>query len=941
MDENVQQDHVQRDPHLVTQLTKLYRILQLEAQRRYDDKAVFGGLQRFLEVWQQDLNHAPSPEIQRIITALDGYAERKTEERQTRIDEALTAAKTLLGGEPPRSKPAPPRSNGKKPRSEGGQVMQTTMQSAISEPISEPSEVSSNVSSNVSSERPPSKSPSPQTASQSPSRPISRPTTAETQPASTPIEPSYPIHDTPLPEAPASLASLALETPLSEIDLFSKKDVQAFRRLGVKTVEDMLYHVPHRYDNYATHKKIIGLQPGQIETVVVEIVGARTFPIKRSKQVMGIEVQVGDDTGIMKVVFFGNKWMLRQFTTGRKIVLSGKVTLMQDVIQMKKPNWEPYQEDEMLNTGRIVPVHPLTKGLQDRNARKLIKKVIDRTTPTMADFLPDSVRERVNLLPLGTAILQIHFPQDQGMLHHARRRLGFDEFFCIQMGVLQRRLHWQAELGAAITISEEVHNDLLSHLPFRLTNAQERALQELFSDMKQSIPMARLLQGDVGSGKTVVAAAVLAQTVANGMQGALMAPTEILAEQHYQGLRSLLRKVRIPRRAQQGTSDTVDDGHQWKTEMDDADRTRLEEIKRLLGMTVEDDMEGEGIRVALLTGSLGKRDRRKVTEGVAKGEIDLVIGTHALITEDVYYHSLGLVCIDEQHRFGVEQRERLKQKGMNPHLLVMTATPIPRTLTLTIYGDLNTSILDELPPGRQQIRTRVVSKEQRPLVYKHIRQEVEKGRQIFVICPLVEESEKLDLPSAEEMHEYLQKEIFPSLQIGLIHGRILPREKDETMRAFHAGEYHILVATSVVEVGIDVPNATTIVIEGAERFGLSQLHQFRGRVGRGQHQSYCVLVSNHTTDETNQRLEAMEQSSNGFELAEIDLQLRGPGEFFGKRQSGTPDLKVARLADTHLLTCARQEAERVLQDDPSLGRPEHQRLKQHVHHFWEHAEGAS
>jgi ATP-dependent DNA helicase RecG len=443
-----------------------------------------------------------------------------------------------------------------------------------------------------------------------------------------------------------------------------------------------------------------------------------------------------------------------------------------------------------------------------------------------------------------------------------------------------------------------------------------------------------------------------------------MAPTEILAEQHYRGLRNVLSRVRVPRQQQQTTkaanavnldntdnavnldnldnlATTTETAGDWKKHLTKKQQARVEEMKQLLGMTPEDDMEGEGVRVALLTGGLGKKDRRLVLDAISKGEVDLIIGTHALITESVQYHSLGLVCVDEQHRFGVEQRERLKQKGFNPHMLVMTATPIPRTLTLTIYGELDTVILDEMPPGRQKILTRWIRRSERNKAFRHIRQEVERGRQAFVICPLVEESDKLDLPSAEEMHVFLQEEIFPDFAVGLIHGRLLPREKDAAMRTFAEGGYDVLVATAVVEVGIDVPNATTIMIDGAERFGLAQLHQFRGRVGRGEHQSYCILVSDQENEVTTQRLEAMETIHDGFELAEIDLKLRGPGEFFGKRQSGTPDLKIAKLADTRLLDTARMEAQELLQNDPQLEQPDHRLLREKMKQFWKQVEGAS
>ncbi|NJN66539.1 MAG: ATP-dependent DNA helicase RecG [Chloroflexaceae bacterium] len=751
----------------------------------------------------------------------------------------------------------------------------------------------------------------------------------------------FPPETAPDPASPASasLAPLPLDTPVSKLPGVGRNVALAFKRLGLHTAEHLLYHFPHRYDDYRSQKPIANLRPGDIETVTGTVCEVRTFPLKRQGS-YGIEVLLDDGSSTLKVTFFGSHWLIKQFPIGRKLVVSGKVKAFRGMIQMSSPDWEPYTEDELLHTGRLVPVHPLTKGLHERNARLVIKQVIDQAAPFLEDYLPQTIRDRVEVLPLSEAIAQIHFPDSQEMLTRARRRLGFDEFLLIQLGVVQRKMLWQSELSYPLRLFEAVHHDLLAQLPFTLTGAQQRALTEIFADIQRSVPMARLLQGDVGSGKTIVAAAALLQAIANGLQGALMAPTEILAEQHYRGLRQLLGKVRVPRTRKEADGDGPDAEPHFTEER----RKRLDEIKQLLGMTPEDDLGGEGVRVALLTGSLGKKNRRRVLEAIENGDVDLVVGTHALITEGVRYHDLGLVCVDEQHRFGVEQRERLKNKGFNPHMLVMTATPIPRTLTMTIYGDLDTSVLNELPPGRQAIRTVWIRRSERTKAYRHLRKEIEKGRQAFVICPLVEESEKVDLPSAEEMHANLQNDIFPDLRIGLIHGRMLPREKDETMRAFGAHQFDLLVATAVVEVGIDVPNATTMMIDGAERFGLAQLHQFRGRVGRGQHQSYCILVSDIENEVTTQRLEAMETIHDGFELAEIDLKLRGPGEFFGRRQSGTPDLKVAQLTDTRLIHTARLEAQKILTEDPQLERPDHALLRkkvQEVQERWKEVGGAS
>jgi ATP-dependent DNA helicase RecG len=723
----------------------------------------------------------------------------------------------------------------------------------------------------------------------------------------------------PAPAKPA--APLTLDSPIDMVPGIGKQNANSFRRLGVRNVRDLLYHFPHRYDDFTSHKTIADLQVGAVETVVAEVSDVRTFGMRSGGS--GIEVLVSDDSGTLKVVFFRQPWLAKQLQVGTRIVLSGKVDSYLGLRQMTGPDWQPHTDDELVHVGRLVPVHPLTKGLVERSARTLIKQVVDRAAPLLEDHLPAAVRERAGLMELPHAIAQIHFPDTKDHLERARRRLAFDEFLFIQLGVLQRKVLWQAERGYAMAFHSSVHEEFLSHLPFDMTGAQVRAIEEITHDMRRPVPMARLLQGDVGSGKTAVAAAAAIQAIANGFQAAIMAPTEILAEQHYRGLKALLSKVRVPREEEAAESAADPEQHE-----------RIAEIKRLLGMSFEDELDGQGARVALLTGSLGAKARRKVLEGIAQGDVDLVVGTHALITETVQYARLGLVIVDEQHRFGVEQRQRLKDKGFNPHMLVMTATPIPRTLTLTIYGDLDTSVLDELPPGRQEIRTKWIASVERDKAYKHMRREIARGRQAFVICPLVEESEKVDLPSAEEMYAKLSADIFPDLRVALIHGKMLPREKDAAMVAFRNHEFDILVATAVIEVGIDVPNATTILIEGADRFGLAQLHQFRGRVGRGIHQSYCILVSDRENEVTKQRLEAMEQTRDGFKLAEIDLQLRGPGEFFGTRQSGTPDLKVAQLADTRLLHAANLEAQRILADDPQLGKPEHAALKGHVDAFW-------
>ena len=487
------------------------------------------------------------------------------------------------------------------------------------------------------------------------------------------------------------------------------------------------------------------------------------------------------------------------------------------------------------------------------------------------------------MVDLATAIYQIHFPENEESLRRAQRRLAFDEIFVIQLGMMLRKQEWQeSQPGNSFKVDRDVLNGYLSSLPFALTGAQERAMGEILADMGSGRPMVRLLQGDVGSGKTVVAASAMVVARDNGFQSALMAPTEILAEQHYRTISKLM----------------------------------------------------PSFRVGLLTGSAKKVEKDAIREAVSRGEIDVVIGTHAVIQEQVTFHRLGLVIIDEQHRFGVEQRLALHQKGYNPHLLVMTATPIPRTLALTLYGDLDVSVIDELPPGRQEVKTYLIGSEHRQRAYEFVRKQVASGRQAFVICPLVEESEKIEAKAAIAEYERLSRHVFPDLKLGLLHGKMRPKDKEAAMADFRDRRLDILVSTAVVEVGIDVPNATVMLVEGADRFGLSQIHQFRGRVGRGAERSYCLLVAESPSAEAEERLQIVTRVHSGLLLAEEDLRLRGPGEFLGTRQSGLLDLKVARLTDVVVFREAREAVEELLESDRHLQLPEHRALVQKVANFW-------
>jgi len=670
-----------------------------------------------------------------------------------------------------------------------------------------------------------------------------------------------------------------------------------FENLNVRTVRDLLYLFPHRHNDYANLRRISELEPGADATVRARVWSAQETQLGRR---LGSEATVGDESGMMRVVWFNQPFVARQLRTNDEIVLSGRAGLYHGRPIFENPEWEPWgRGEELTHTGRLVPVYPLTAGLSGRTVRRLVRQALDEYLDLLAEPLPDALRGRLRVMDLRGAVRAAHYPEDQDEIVAARRRLALDELLPLQLSVLLRRRRWQ-QPGASepLVLRPDALDGFLAALPFALTVAQRRALDQLLGDLARDVPMSRLLQGDVGSGKTVVAACGLVAAVANGHQAVMMAPTEILAEQHFRTLAALFG------------ADGGDGAVLAQAEPAYLDRP---------------------LRIARLTGSVKAKDRAEVYARIESGEVDIAVGTHALIQEGVTFARLGFVIVDEQHRFGVMQRAALRDKSArSAHLLVMTATPIPRSLYLTLYGDLDVSVIDELPPGRQPIVTRWWPPERRDDAYDFLREQVEGGRQAFVICPLVEESESLQSKAAVQEFERLRADVYPDLELELVHGRLSGREKDAAMRRFRDGEARILVSTAVVEVGIDVPNATVMLIEGADRFGLAQLHQFRGRVGRGADQSYCLLLAESPSPEAQQRLRLMQETTDGFRLAEADLQMRGPGEFFGTRQSGLPDFRVASLLDTRLIELARTEAARLLEDDPELARPEHAALARDV-----------
>ncbi len=691
-----------------------------------------------------------------------------------------------------------------------------------------------------------------------------------------------------------------LDLPVTAVKGISTALAGKFGKMGVKTVRDLLYFFPHRHLDYSRLKSISQLVVGEEQTIIASVWQAQeTRPGGRRST----EAIVGDETGNIRVVWFNQPYLAKKLTTNSRIILSGRVSLFKGRHVFQSPEWEMVESQDYVHTGRLVPVYSLTQGLRPRQVRKLMKGFVDLWAWQVEDFMPRELIKRLDFLELPQAISQAHYPDDENTKDRARRRLAFDELFILQLGVMEKKREWkESRPGTSFNVPHELLNTFTESLSFKLTSAQEKTLAEILADLEKSEPMSRLLQGEVGSGKTVVATAALLVAAANDHQGAFMAPTEILAEQHFATICELLSRV-------------------GREEGEEYLRTYTGILPRPL-------------RVVLLIGDIRQSGKRQLQKAIASGEVDIIIGTHALLQKGVEFPRLGLVIVDEQHRFGVEQRSALRGKGFSPHMLVMTATPIPRTLALTLYGDLDLSVIDELPPGRQTVKTKWLQPGQMASACAFIRKQVAEGHQAFIICPLIEESEAIAAQAAVVEYERLSQEVFTDLRLGLLHGRLSGEEKDSVMESFRNRELDILVSTPVIEVGVDVPNATVMMVESADRFGLSQLHQFRGRVGRGQAQSYCMLIAENPSELGRERLDIIENTQDGFKLAEEDLKLRGPGEFFGTRQSGLPDLRMARLSDKALLELARKEAIALFEKDPDMVQEEHHLLAREVARVW-------
>ncbi len=822
------------------------KILAQELRSGCADRTVYGGLELFLSNWATsvsslDTSYPTWPEAKHVLGLLRGYGHRSMDERKESAEGALELIAEVLDRVVTLGQAQDRRQGARVDRvaDSGSRAEGERHESAL--------------------------------APRSPVR------------AAQQVAPAHPR-----PTRLAQPATLQLEDPVLALKGVGKQRASLLAKLGITRLRDLLLHFPRDYRDYRTTRQIAELMYGETASVVGTVEDVQVTPGLR--KLFRTTVKVRDESGRIAATWFRRGYAGLHLAPNSRIALAGTATGLGGMLSFESPDWEAADRTP-LHTRRLVPVYPLTEGISDYWLREVMAEVVPAYAPRLVEHLPRWLLEQYGLLGLSESVVRIHFPRNQEELDAAKRRLAFDEIFLVQLSALKSRAEWQVGAQAGkVRLDEKTIERFLSCQPFSLTGAQRRVIAEIENDLGESRPMTRLLQGEVGSGKTIVAAVALLSCVIGGYQAALMAPTEILAEQHGRTLEA-----------------TFGRSERFLTEL-----------------------LGRPLRLEVLTGSSRKADRDRAYQGAAAGEVDVLVGTQAIIQEGLGFHRLGLAVIDEQHRFGVLQRNALREKGGTPHLLVMTATPIPRTMALVLYGDLDLSVIDELPPGRQQVKTHLLRPAERRHAYEHVRREVAKGRQAFIICPLVEDSPHLEARAATAEYDRLQRTDLAGLRLALLHGRMRPSEKDRIMLDFRAGEYDVLVSTSVVEVGIDVPNATVMLVEGAERFGLAQLHQFRGRVGRGQHMSTCLLLTDSNEEGVLEKLRVVASVSDGFRLADEDLKQRGPGEYFGLKQSGFPDFRMADLRDIRLIESTRQAAAQLLHLDPEMARPEHRLLVERI-----------
>ena len=833
------------------------KILALEAHKGFADTAVSGGIRRFVERWDGELREQLAGDAARVGELIERpYRELPVEQRREWV--ARWQAALDVEAVPPAA------------------ATRTEAQAAPAPPA--------------------------QTAAYAPAAPAETGDGESSQPEAPALfAPSAAVSSV-RTQRRAYVAPPVSDNPgdpdesVSKIRRMDGKTMQRLEQLGASTVRELLYMLPRRYEDRSEIAAIADVYPGGSFTMEGELVDIRAASVGQ-RRLRLVEAALSDDSGQIELQWFGQGYLARSLRAGSRMVVNGKVELHRGRLSLSSPEYDVITARQPpLNVGRVVPVYRLTAGLTARNLRSLTWQAVAGFLKGITEPLPEDVLQRTGLSSLADAIRDVHYPADLAAADRGRRRLAFDEILAFQLAILGRRRHReQNATGVAIKHHAAAVDGFLGALPFTPTGAQTRCIAEILGDLARGVPpMSRLLQGEVGSGKTLVALAAVLAVASTQRQSALMAPTEVLAEQHFRTVSELFKVFDQP------------------LQQDNVMSVYVPNLSR-------------PFTFGLLTGSTRAAPRREVLRMASEGHLDLLIGTHALIQDGVELPNLALAIADEQHRFGVEQRSALRGQGSEqPHALMMSATPIPRTLQLTLYGDLDVSTIDELPPGRQEILTRIVPEDKRRAAYGFIRQQISAGRQAFVICPLVEESDRLEVRAAVAEHKRLSEEVFPELQVGLLHGRLSSRDKDKVMREFRDGRLDILVATAVVEVGIDVPNATVMLIDGAERFGLSQLHQFRGRVGRGEHKSYCLLMSESESERAHERLSALASNSDGFKLAEIDLQMRHEGDIFGTSQSGDQTmLHIASIFDQDLMALARREAAAILDVDPELSDPRH------------------
>jgi len=964
-------------------IQKLKKIFKLEAERKYDNHAVVGGLERMLDYWEPEarLDGLPEDLLQFIIARLRDYA-RLTEKsraetlqgiwRRIQRSEAGLSTETPFDAEslpehkPPES-PQPTQEWAAKAPPDSAPVVAAPLSAAAPETMLAPAEIAA------------SSEPSGADEATQPPAPVKLKTL------------QHPSYSAAIPKP--AVEPVALNAPITVLQGIGPRNAQNLARVGLHTLRDMLYYFPRRYDDYSKMKPINRLWFGEEVTIIANVQSIETRPLRGGSGSL-VEAVVSDGSGALRVTWFNQPWLTRRLHKGAYISISGKIDQYLGRLVMTNPDWEDVDQQH-LNTGRIVPVYPLTAQVTQGWLRKQMNQLVTFWAPRVQDTLPEWVRRSAELPELSAALLQVHFPDSLDDLKAAQHRLAFDEIFLLQLGVLSQKRQWQNRTAEKYVTEPAWLDDQLLRLPYQLTQAQQRALQDVCHDLASGRPMDRLIQGDVGSGKTVIAGLAIAIVTRQGAQACLMAPTSILAEQHYRSLLKMLATNSPPEPppapvesqpdevsdkistevidnlssddlssdvssdlSSEVPSESFDEGEVSEGEVSEVVAVHAEPLPT--EPVYEEPAQAEPVEtvpeipvvpvelpppplqeseIRLLIGATPESEKRAIRDGLADGSIKLVVGTHALIEDPVGFAKLGLAIVDEQHRFGVEQRAALRSKGKNPHLLVLTATPIPRSLALTVYGDLDLTVMDEMPPGRQPVSTYVLMPRERERAYALIRTQIQLGRQAFVIYPLVEESENSEARAAVAEQQRLQEEIYPDLKIGLLHGRMKPDEKEAAMQAFRDREYQVLVSTTVIEVGVDIPNATVMLVESANRFGLAQLHQLRGRVGRSSDKAFCLLIPDQVDEIENERLQVMASTNDGFLLAEKDLEQRGPGQFLGTRQSGFDELHMANLLDVRLIEKARRHAQALFEADPDLKQPENQLLAPTLQRFWDGGKG--